>query len=105
MDITERIKQIMKEQDITQMELASRVGKSRQSVFDMISRANPNFKTVVKVFAALGYDIEIRRKDGKPTDIDEDALKNVLIEEEPSYGKLEAIMDVLGYKIEFVKKQ
>ena len=54
MEVVEYIKATMKEQGITQMELARRTGISRQSVFDMLSRENPNYNTVKRVFNSGG---------------------------------------------------
>lgn len=105
MEVIEYIKATMKEQGITQMELARRTGISRQSVFDMLSRENPNYNTVKRVFSVLGKDLEFRRKDGKPLDFDINSFEEVLKREAPGYGRLKAILDVMGYEIIYTDKQ
>lgn len=62
MEVIEYIKQTMKEEGVTQMELGRRTGLTRQSVFDVLTRANPNFNTVRRIFNALDRDIDIRKK-------------------------------------------
>lgn len=105
MEVIEYIKATMKEQGITQMELARRTGISRQSVFDMLSRENPNYNTVKRVFNVLGKDLEFRRKDGKPLDFYINSFEEVLKREAPGYGRLKAILDVMGYEIIYTDKQ
>lgn len=102
MEVIEYIRIAMKEEGVTQMELAKRTGISRQAIFDMLSRANPNYNTVKRVFNALGKDLEIRRKDGKPLEFDKDALEDVLKRESPGYGRLKAILEVMGYEIKYI---
>ena len=53
---------------------------------------------------ALGRETVISRKDGKEPDFDMADFYSVIEENAPLYGKLEAILDAMGYKIEFVKK-
>jgi hypothetical protein len=103
-DMTEYVKQIMREEGITQCELASRVRWSRQRVFDILKRNNSNFNSVKTIMGALGRETVISRKDGKEPDFDMADFYSVIEENAPLYGKLEAILDAMGYKIEFVKK-
>ena len=104
MDVTEYIKAAMKEEGVTQIELGNRTGLTRQSVFDMLSRKNPNFATVRRVFNAIDREIVIERKDGSPLDFDLEGFYELLTEQAPSFGKLTAILDYLGYKLVFTKK-
>ncbi|BFL22660.1 MULTISPECIES: hypothetical protein [Clostridia] len=104
MDMTGCVKQIMREEGITQCELASRVKWSRQRVFDILKRNNSNFNSVKTIMGALGRETVISRKDGKEPDFDMADFYSVIEENAPLYGKLEAILDAMGYKIEFVKK-
>ena len=53
---------------------------------------------------ALGRETVISRKDGKEPDFDMSDFYSVIEENAPLCGKLEAILDAMGYKIEFVKK-
>lgn len=104
MDMTGYVKRIMREEGITQCELASRVKWSRQRVFDILKRNNSNFNSVKTIMGALGRETVISRKDGKEPDFDMADFYSVIEENAPLYGKLEAILDAMGYKIEFVKK-
>lgn len=104
MDMTEYVKQIMKEEGVTQSELASRVGVSRQRIFDILRRNNSNFNSVKTIMGALGIDTVISRKDGKDPECNINDLYEAIENSAPMYGKLETILDALGYKIEFVKR-
>lgn len=104
MEVIEYIKQTMKEEEVTQMELGRRTGLTRQSVFDVLNRANPNFNTVRRIFNALGRDLDIQKKDGSEMDVDKNSLYAVLEQEAPAFGKLKAILEALGYEIQYVKK-
>lgn len=103
-EVIEYIKAAMKEENVTQIELSNRIGLSRQSVFDMLSRANPNFVTVRRTFNALGREIDIRRKDGEPLGFNKNEFYELLTKETPCYGKLNSLLDFLGYELVFVKK-
>lgn len=105
MDMTDYVKQIMREEGITQVELARRVGLSRQRIFDILKRNNSNFNSVKTIMEALGRKTVISRKDGKDMDFTIESLYSAIEENAPMYGKLEAILDVMGYKIEFLKKK
>ena len=74
MDMTEYVKQIMREEGITQCELASRVRWSRQRVFDILKRNNSNFNSIKTIMGALGRETVISRKDGKDPDFNVDDL-------------------------------
>lgn len=104
MDMAEYVKQIMREEGVTQCELASRVKVSRQRIFDILKRNNSNFNSVKMIMGALGRDTVISRKDGKDPDFDMKELYEVIEESAPMYGKLESILNAMGYKIEFVKR-
>lgn len=105
MEITEYIKAAMREEGVTQIELGKRTGLTRQSVFDMLSRANPNFVTVRRVFNALGREVDIERKDGQPIEFDKMAFYDLMAELAPCYGKLNSLLDFLGYRLVFTKMQ
>ncbi len=104
MDMSAYVKQIMREEGITQSELASRVQLSRQRVFDILKRNNSNFNSVKNIMKALGRETIISRKDGKEPDFDVENLYEAIENSAPLYGKLESILDAMGYKIEFVKR-
>jgi transcriptional regulator len=104
MDMTEYVKQILREEGITQSELASRVKWSRQRVFDILKRNNSNYNSINAIMDALGRKMVICRKDGKEPDFNVEKLYDTIKEYAPLYGKLEAILDAMGYKIEIVKK-
>jgi DNA-binding phage protein len=104
MEVIEYIKQTMKEEGVTQMELGRRTGLTRQSVFDVLTRANPNFNTVRRIFNALDRDIDIRKKDGSELDIDKNSLYAVFEREAPGFGKLKAILEAMGYEFQYVRK-
>lgn len=103
--VIEYIKTAMKEENVTQIELGNRIGLTRQSVFDMLSRANPNFVTVRRAFNALGREIDIRRKDGEPLEFDKNEFYELLTKEAPCYGKLNSLLDFLGYEFVFTKNE
>ena len=105
MDMTEYVKQIMREEGITQCELASRVRWSRQRVFDILKRNNSNFNSIKTIMGALGRETVISRKDGKDLDFNVDDLYRTIEKNAPLSGKLEDILDARGYKIEFIKFQ
>ena len=104
MDMTEYVKRIMREEGITQCELASRVKWSRQRVFDILKRNNSNYNSIKAIMNALGRDVVISRKDGKAPDFNVADLYSAIEKSAPLYGKLETILDAMGYKIEFVAK-
>lgn len=104
MEMMEQVKQIMREDGITQSELASRVKWSRQRVFEIIKKNNSNFNSIKTIMSALGRETIIRRKDGKEPDFKIDLLMETIEENAPLYGKLESILSVMGYEIKFVEK-
>ena len=97
MEVIEYIKQTMKEEGVTQMELGRRTGLTRQSVFDVLT-------TVRRIFNALDRDIDIRKKDGGELDIDKNSLYAVFEREAPGFGKLKAILEAMGYEFQYVRK-
>lgn len=103
MSIIDYVKDIMREEGITQTELASRVRWSRQRVFDILKRDNSNFNSIRSIMNALGREAVIRRKDGKEPDFSVEELFRTIEKEAPLYGKLAAILDAMGYEIVFIK--
>ena len=104
MNMVECVKQIMIEEDVTQVELGRRLDMSRQAVFDALSRPNPSYTTIHRIMNALGREVVISRKDGGNPDIDMNSLYRVLDDEAPAFGKLIKIIDVMGYDLVWVKK-
>lgn len=97
------VKGIMIEEDITQTELAKKVGLSRQRISDLLKRENANYNSIRAVMNALDRDLKIVKKDGGLLPCSQDVLDKVIEENAPMYGKLRAILDVLGYRIDIVK--
>ena len=91
MEVIEYIKQTMKEEGVTQMELGRRTGLTRQSVLR-------------RIFNALDRDIDIRKKDGSELDIDKNSLYAVFEREAPGFGKLKAVLEAMGYEFQYVRK-
>ena len=105
MDMATVVKRIMIEEDITQTELAKRVGLSRQRISDFLGRKNATFNTVKAIMNALDRDIVIRKKDGSDLECDREELYRVIEENAPMYGKLESILNALGYRIDIIKQE
>lgn len=103
MTAMEYLKTAIAEEGISQNELASRLKWSRQRIWDMFRRNNPNFVSIRTVLRALDRDIDIRRKDGQELDFDKQKFYQVVEEQEPMFGKMKAILDVMGYELVFVK--
>ena len=58
MDISDRVDQLLKEENITQRELATRLGKKESYVSRILSgEGNPTLKTIVEFEVALGEDV------------------------------------------------
>lgn len=104
MDIINYIKQIMKEQNISQSELARRVGVTRQAIFEALGKKKIRYDVLNNIIEGLGYTLKIKKADGSELDVDENSLYRVIIDEAPQFGKLENILYALGYKIHIVKK-
>lgn len=104
MDMTEYVKQIMREEDVTQVELGRRLGMSRQAIFDALSRPNPSYTTIRRIMDALGRKVEVKRKDGKEIEFDINSLYEVLDSEAPALGKINKIIETMGYELIWVKK-
>lgn len=103
MDMLKIVRGIMIEEDVTQTELAKKVGLSRQRISDLLKRDNANYNSVKAVMNALNRDLEIVKKDGGALPCSRDNLNKVIEENAPMFGKLKAILDVLGYRIDIVK--
>ena len=104
MDIINYVKQIMKEQEVTQSELARRVGVTRQAIFEALGKKKIRYDILNNILGALGYGLKIKKADGSELDVDENSLYRVIEQEAPDFGKLENILFALGYKIHIVKK-
>lgn len=52
-----RIKEVLKDQGITQTELASRLGLPKTSITQLLTIGNPNLKTLESVANALGVPV------------------------------------------------
>lgn len=104
MSMTDDVKRIMIEEDVTQVELGRRLGMSRQAIFDALGRPNPSYTTIHRIMDALGRKVEIKRKDNKKVEFDIDSLYEVLDSEAPAYGKVNKIIETMGYELTWVKK-
>ena len=62
MIISAIIKQILKQENIPQSELARRLGVSRQAVNIMLNNDNMTMNTAVKMIHAVGYDFYIEKR-------------------------------------------
>lgn len=63
MGMAATIKQILKDQKISQIELANRVGCSKQTVYNVMHQDSMSLQTLEKYVEALGCEILIRDKD------------------------------------------
>ncbi len=102
-DMEIMVKIFLKEQGMSQSDLAKKVGLTRQRIFDMLKRENTGFNNMEKVMKALGYKIAISRKDWKALDFNEEEFYAAIKKSDPMFGKLRNILDAMGYKTEIVK--
>lgn len=63
MGMAATIKQILKDQKVSQIELANRVGCSKQTVYNVMHQDSMSLQTLEKYVEALGCEILIRDKD------------------------------------------
>lgn len=103
MDVMQYVKRVMTEEEITQSQLASKTEWSRQRVFAILQNNNSNYNSAKKILNALGRDLKISRKDGKEIDFDVDKLYSTIEKTAPLFGKLEKILNTMGYEIEIIK--
>ena len=62
-NIVEFIKEEMSNRGMTYDLLAERVGTTRQNLWTKLNKnTRPNFETVRKILAALGYDLVVEKK-------------------------------------------
>ncbi|MCD7866819.1 MAG: helix-turn-helix domain-containing protein [Clostridiales bacterium] len=104
MNITEFIKTKMDEQGITYEQLAAEAGVgSRQNLWDKLNRREqPNFGTVKKILAGLGYDIVIQKDPEATEDVGDRNLARffqVANEEQVSFDCVEKLLGTMGYEI------
>ena len=62
MTIPEIVKDIIKEEHITQTHLAKKLGVSKQMVSHIMKQQDMRINTVVKILHAIGYDIFIQKR-------------------------------------------
>ena len=62
MTVPDIVKQILKQEGITQNQLAKQLGVSRQAVFNMLNKDNVTVTSVVKILHAVGYDFIIEKR-------------------------------------------
>ena len=105
MNKAEYIREVMEEQEVSQAEVAKKLGISRQAIFDTLSRKNPNFATIRSIFNVLGLEISVKRQDGQDLDFDINSLYKVLDEDIVGYERVESILNAIGYKLVIEEKQ
>lgn len=64
MSIIEIIKDIMKNEGITQVELAKKMGCSKQAINNIFKQKDMKISTVVMILYELGYCFEIKKIGG-----------------------------------------
>ena len=62
MKIKQAVKKILKQENLTQIELSERMGYARSST--VLSSNNPKANNLIKMMDALGYEIVLRPKNG-----------------------------------------
>lgn len=66
LEVTERIWQVMQEQDVSRSELADRLGVSRQYISNFLNTpSNTTLKTIVEMAQALDLEVEVTLKPKK----------------------------------------
>lgn len=61
--INEKIKELLKSQNISQRELANRLGCTRQNINDKLNDGNMYGSTIDKILDAIGYEVCFKKKD------------------------------------------
>jgi len=65
MKIKQAVKKILKQENLTQIELSERMGYARStSLSTVLSSNNPKANNLIKMMDALGYEIVLRPKNG-----------------------------------------
>lgn len=62
MNINDRVRDIVDAENISQEELAKKMGCTRQNINDKLLRGNMRAATMEKLLDAIGYEIVIRKK-------------------------------------------
>ncbi len=76
LDVTEKICKSMQERDISQTELADRLGVSRQYVSRFLNTpSNTTLKSIIEFAMALDMDVEITLHEASPEQAENDEMK------------------------------
>ncbi len=78
LDFTERVCEIMRQQDVSRTELATRLGRSKAWVTKLL-RGNENMtvSTMVSVLLALGYHLRLEAQPAEPRSQDWQAYRDL----------------------------
>ena len=102
MNIIERIRNWMQEDELTYEEVASRIGWSRQNLWIKLNKSQyPNFDTIRKVLEAMGKELIVKPIDQAPAEIDLQKLYEVAEDQMVSFDVVEKLMNAIGYELDF----
>ncbi|WP_282144723.1 helix-turn-helix domain-containing protein [Thomasclavelia cocleata] len=100
MKIKQAVKKILKQENLTQVELSERMGYARStSLSTVLSSNNPKANNLIKMMDALGYEIVLRPKTGK-----DKVARSVILNNEESIANEFLINSNDKKYIEFQKK-
>lgn len=106
MNIMDKIRGWMQEEELTYEELATRIGWSRQNLWLKMNKSVcPNFDTVRKIAEAMGHEMTVRPLDEVPAEVNLQDLYAVAEEQQVSFDVIEEMLRAIGYELSFAETQ
>ena len=104
MQIMDKIRSWMQEEDLTYEELGKRIGQTRQNIWTKMNKSVcPNFDTVRKIAEALGYEMTVNPMDDYSGVVNLQELYATAEEQQVSFEVVEDLLNAIGYEVQFVK--
>lgn len=103
-DYRNTIKRWMTEAGVSYDELATRLGCSKNAAYSKVSvTKEAQYDSIIKVANALGYK-EVLVKTGEDKQVDISQLMLIAEKQRISFRAVEAVLECVGYELDFVKR-
>ena len=104
MDIMDKIRSWMHDEELTYEELGKRIGWTRQNLWLKMNKSVcPNFDTVRKIAEAMGYEMTVSPMDDYSGVVNLQELYATAEEQQVSFEVVEDLLNAIGYEVQFVK--
>lgn len=106
MDIMDKIRGWMHDEELTYEELGKRIGWTRQNLWLKMNKSVcPNFDTVRKIAEAMGYEMTVSPRDDFTGEVDLREMYATAEEQQVSFEVVEDLLNAIGYEVQFTKTQ